>query len=294
MNPYPDPFPSPQTTIGRRALRALGAGVRQHVHPGGRRAQAARRVGEKLGFHVVPRHFYSPIPDLEEIPEDIFDRRTGMAGIEMAGERQLQLIESLRSYVAEFPHHGPPNYDVENGGYESVEAELLYAIIRHHKPRRVLEVGTGYSTLVTAAAAKMNAEAGSPLRLISVDPNPYQNTSEVCDGGIGLEQRPIPVQDVPMEEFRALEAGDVNFVVLEVLPQLQPGVFVHFHDIYLPYEYPRYFVERFFWTEQYLLQAFLACNPSFGVVLAAHYLAQCHAERLASVFPSFNPKRTPS
>jgi hypothetical protein len=269
-----------------------------------------RNIGKRFGYHVVPRHFYSPLPDLDELPDDVYDRVFSMGGVAFGEAAQLELLEGeLRDYVAEFPEHGPPGYDFENGGYESIESELLYAIIRRFKPRRVLEVGTGFSTLITSAAGKVNAAEGSPLHFISVDPDPTGNTSKVLDPSVEMEQRPVRIQDVPPEDFEALESGDiffidgthqvrldsdVNFVVLEVLPRLKPGVIVHAHDIYLPYEYPRYFVERFYWTEQYLLHAFLACNPSFEVMLASHFLTRAHPGRVASIFPSFDRHRLPS
>jgi len=85
--------------------------------------------------------------------------------------------------------------------------------------------------------------------------------------------------------------GDVNHVVLDILPTLGTGVLVHFHDIFLPWEYPRLWLERYglYWTEQYLLQAFLACNPRFEIVCALYALAREYPQRLSGVYPSWTP-----
>ncbi|GAC1655240.1 MAG: class I SAM-dependent methyltransferase [Gemmatimonadaceae bacterium] len=297
---------SPLTRGALRGMEMLG----QPVHPAGRRARLAHRLGQTLGFHVLPRHFYSPIPDLDQMPDEFFGRRCHLPGINIDLDGQLALLaSSLSPFVAEFPERGPDNFVMRNGGYENVDAEILYAMVRHTKPRRLVEIGTGFSTLVSAAGAKVNASEGAPLKFVSIDPNPSVNTRKTLDASLDVEQRPVAVQDVPIDEFVALDAGDilfvdgthvvrsggdVNFVVLEILPRLRPGVLVHFHDIYLPYEYPRYFVERFYWTEQYLLQAFLALNPLFKIHFATHYLARMEPGLLARTVPSFDPKAFPS
>jgi hypothetical protein len=90
-------------------------------------------------------------------------------------------------------------------------------------------------------------------------------------------------------------ASDVNFLVLDVLPELAPGVIVHFHDIFLPWEYPRVWFEQmqYYWAEQYLLQAFLAFNDSFEVLIPAQAVAREHRERLTAVIPSASPQTSP-
>jgi hypothetical protein len=87
--------------------------------------------------------------------------------------------------------------------------------------------------------------------------------------------------------------SDVNFLYLEVLPRLSPGVIIHSHDIGLPYEYQKvYFTNpsfRVFWTEAYLLQAFLSLNPHFEIMLAMNYLMMNHKEKFCKAFPHYNP-----
>jgi methyltransferase family protein len=158
--------------------------------------------------------------------------------------------------------------------------------VRLWRPARVIEVGAGNSTLVTAAACAANAADGHPALMTIVDPEPRRQLDPLPDGCDAAERR--PVQEVGLERFVELTDRDilfvdsshvvklhseVNFLVLEVLPALAEGVLVHFHDIFLPYEYPRRFAAAgMFLSEQYLLQAFLIENPHWEVFLATHAL----------------------
>jgi predicted O-methyltransferase YrrM len=228
-----------------------------------------------------------------------------MPGIELDLDRQVDFIRSdLKHHIDEF---SPPRrsaergaYFTDNGSFEAVDGELAYAMVRHLRPKRVIEIGSGFSTLALAAACRANEAEGSPSALVSIDPYPRAG---LLDGVSGLEAlRQLPAQDVALEELTSLAAndvlfvdsshvvrtrGEVNLVVLEVLPVLDPGVIVHFHDLFLPYEYHRGFLEggRFF-TEQYLVQAFLAMNPAYEVVLAAHALLRDRRPALAELVPS--------
>jgi hypothetical protein len=173
----------------------------------------------------------------------------------------------------------------------------------------MLEVGAGFSTLVTAAACETNARAGAPVRFVTVDPYP---AAFLTSGVPGLsELRAESVTEVPAQEFAALDSGDILFLdtthtvklggdvthlVLDVLPRIAPGVIVHFHDIFLPWHYPRRWFEEdaYYWAEQYLLQAFLCFNDEFEVLLACHLLARDRPAELARVVPSFVPGTSPA
>ena len=275
--------------------------------------RGARRVAERVGIQFVVKSFYSPIPDLRALPGDVFERESAMRGIDLGLERQIALVEEeLRPYLDEFeppeqPSGDPGDFHLANGSYPPVDADLLYALVRHLKPRRVLELGSGHSTLVACMAAAANERQGHPTRVECFDPHPSV-VSAATPGVARLE--PVPAQSVPLAEFEALEAGDVlfvdtthtvkvgsdvNFVVLDVLPLLQPGVVVHFHDVFLPNEYPRAWVEDLglVWAEQYLLQAFLAMNPGYEVLLSANALAAGHPDVLAAAVRSWRLRGMP-
>lgn len=272
-------------------------------------------VVPKGRYDIVMSDYYSPIPKLDQLPEDIWDRRSILGGVDLRVEQAIELIEAeLAPFVAELdmPESGPVppgTFFLQNENYESVDAELLYAVLRARKPRRVVELGSGFSTLLIGEAARRNAADGVASEHVAYDPFPRaQILGEAPPAPTRFE--PISATDVPLETFQSLEAGDVlfvdtthtvklgsdvNHIVLDVLPVLAPGVLVHFHDIFLPYEYPRAWFEemQYYWAEQYLLQAFLAFNDSFEVVIPALAVAREHPNRLAAVVPSFVPGKQP-
>jgi len=183
---------------------------------------------------------------------------------------------------------------VNNTFYGGVDGLVAYCMVRHFQPRLVIEVGSGFSSLVLGQAAQKNKSPG----LICIEPFPRKFLREGFPGLRSLIEK--KVQDIELEFFLQLESGDVlfidsshtvkigsdvNYLFLEVLPRLQPGVIVHVHDIFLPLEYPRDWVMDE-WTEQYLLQAFLIFNSEFEVLMGNSYLAYHQIEHLKATFPS--------
>lgn len=263
------------------------------------------RFFERLGVHVTPRHFYSPLPDTGELRSrpEVFQRRSELPGIEMNEAGQLELLRRVVApYLAEcdFPMEKgeAQQFYVRNSLYGAVSACVLHALIRHHRPRTILEVGSGMSTLVAARAAEMNREQGSETRLVAIEPHPGAKLRGLAGLAELIEK---PVQELPLERFAGLRkgdmlfidsshvvrtGGDVNFLYLEVLPRLAPGVLVHVHDVFFPYEYPRDWVlrSRRFWSEQYLLQAFLAHNQAFRVLWCESWLYDRRRKDLEPVF----------
>jgi predicted O-methyltransferase YrrM len=169
-------------------------------------------------------------------------------------------------------------------------------MVRHFQPRLVIEVGSGFSSLVLGEAVAKNA--GSTL--ICIEPFPREFLRKGFPGLQSLMEK--KVQEIELDFFSKLESGDilfidsshtvkiggdVNYLFLEVLPRLKPGVIVHVHDIFLPFEYRRDWVldEFRFWTEQYLLQAFLTYNSEFEVLMANNYLNHYHQQDVKAAFP---------
>jgi predicted O-methyltransferase YrrM len=189
----------------------------------------------------------------------------------------------------------------------SVDAELLYCMIRHFKPRNMIEIGSGMSTLLAAEAIQKNEMEGNPCRLIAIEPHPKEFLRRGFPGFAELLE--TKVQSLPLARFSALEANDIVFIdsshvvkiggdvvyeYLEILPRLKPGVIIHCHDIFLPAEYPKEWVlnDHRFWTEQYLLQAFLAFNGSYEVLMAGSFLHMHHSLKLKAAFASYDPATT--
>ena len=260
--------------------------------------RGVKTLAERLGMDVVDDPVYSPVPKVPPPDAAIWDRRSPLHGVAFDLDEQLRLLEEdLAPYIEEFAGEvlDRRGFTLWNGFYQAGDAELLYALLRHLKPARVLELGSGFSTHVSAAAAAVNRSEGAEIELTTVDPAPRTGI-ERLDGLTRVEHR--SALDLPLERFQQLERGDVlfvdtshavklgsevNWLVLEVLPLLPSGVYVHFHDVFLPYEYPRYLLELGgYFNEQYLLQAFLIENDSYEVVLAACALARERRERTSA------------
>lgn len=274
------------------------------------------RIWERLGIHITPKHYYQPIPDTGRLGSALWDRVSDLPGIAINADAQERLLTDLcLRYSAEWkafangPTSDPHKYFLCNDHYESVDAELLYGMVRSLKPRRMIEVGCGRSSLLTLQALAKNAgeEQGYVCQYTSIDPYPPQYAVDALRGK--AKQVIAPVQDVPVEMFQTLGENDILFIdsthvlnigsdvqyeILEILPRLRAGVVVHLHDIFFPKEYPRHWVMKrhMFWTEQYLLQAFLAFNSAFEILWAGHYMHVHKRDALTSSVPSYDPAST--
>lgn len=233
-------------------------------------------LGQRFGFAVVPGGPFSPVPDVPPAGSAVWSKTGSLPGLQLQLDDQLIFIESaLSGHIEEFSLNvRGQRFELWNTMFQAGDAEILYALVRHLRPRRVLEIGSGNSTLVSAAAAAANAGEGSPCELVAVDPEPRASLSERLDGLTAIER--IDCRELPLDRFLDLQAGDVlfvdtthvvklesevNWLILEVLPRLNAGVWVHFHDIFTPHQYPRYmFQTAGFLNEQYLLEAFLLGN----------------------------------
>jgi hypothetical protein len=269
------------------------------------RRQPSRKLfqdWEQHGFHVTPVHFGQPIPDTRSLPDALWREPSKLVGIEMNEPAQLELLRGFSRFREEYQRFPTGSaqeqnrFYIGNGLFDGVDALVAYCMVRHFQPQLVIEVGSGFSSLVLGDAAAKNGSA--PLLCIEPFPREFLRT-----GFPGLQSLVEKnVQEIDLEFFSNLNSndilfidsshtvkigGDVNYLFLEVLPRLKPGVIVQVHDIFLPFEYRRDWVldEFRFWNEQYLLQAFLTFNPEFEVLLANYYLSEFHQEQLKAVFP---------
>ncbi|MEO5753884.1 MAG: class I SAM-dependent methyltransferase [Chthoniobacterales bacterium] len=268
------------------------------------------KLWEAHGAHVSRVHFYEPIPDSRALPERLWERSQDLVGFDLNEKSQLHFLrEVLPRYQAEYEQiplgqseAGEGEFYFPNGRFDGLDAIIAYCIIRHFGPRQIIEVGSGFSTLLLARAARANGAT----TLDCIEPYPVDFLRAGVDGVNSL--RTEKVEEVPLAEFDRLAAGDVLFIdtshvvrtggdvnhlYLQVLPRLRPGVLVHIHDIFLPFEYPRDWImeDRRFWTEQYLLQAFLIGNTGFEVLVGTAYLSHFHGAELARRLPQAEPGR---
>jgi Methyltransferase domain len=272
------------------------------------------RLMRRAGYQIVRANYYSPIPEFRKLPQSTWDEAAPMPGLELDLDAQIEMVEQeVAPHIAEFdPPWDPPGNEegfyLGNPFYLAVDAALLYAMVRQHRPPQVLEIGAGFSTLVISGAGRRNTSEGASLKHRVVDPFPSPMLESIRDR---IELRQASATDVEIGEFKALEAGDLLFIdtthtvkaggdviylILEALPQLAPGVLVHIHDFFRPFEYPRVLYEAFglYWQEHYLLQALLAFNPNFEVLCASHALARLRADQLRAVIPILGEPTLPS
>jgi hypothetical protein len=264
-----------------------------------------RSVQGGLGVSVTPSHFYFPVPDLKSFKGKDWSACRPCAAFDLRLDEQIDRLETeLMPFAREwtFPEASAGvshEFHFNNGFFERIDAEVAYSFVRRHRPKRVIEVGSGNTTLVLAAALRKNAAEGYPGDLISIEPHPAGFLKE---GVPGLTEIIVQqVQQVPMQLFRTLGANDMLFIdsshvvsmdsdvlyeCLRILAELAPGVIVHFHDIFTPLDYPEKFVmtNLCFWGEQYLLEAFLSFNSAYKVLWSSSAMQQFHPEVLKRGF----------
>ncbi len=272
---------------------------------------------EKLGFHISPNHYYDPLPIITELSDDIWNRRSKLTGININEKTQFQILKEFSIFKGEydnFPLNKQKNlqiYYVNNKAFESVDGEILYCFIRHFKPKKIIEIGSGASTLLISQAIIKNREENNSIcEFITIDPYPKNFVENKPPGLTKLLKD--KVQNISVSFFEELNENDILFIdsshvlkidsdvfyeYLEILPRLNKGVLVHVHDIFLPAEYPRELIHTSFrfWNEQYLLQAFLTFNEEFEILWAGSFLHLNYPSILEKAFNSYNrDKRWPA
>lgn len=209
------------------------------------------------------------------------------------------MFQKLRRYEACFdvladPAKNSVAYRFENDWFTSPDAEILYTLIREHRPRTVLEVGCGNSTRITRQAI---LDGELDCRIIAVDPQPRRDVAEIVDEFIQSPVENLSAATILSQlksgdvlfidsSHQVRTANDVVFLFLQVLPHLPAGVLIHVHDIFLPYDYPREWVvsDPREYAEQYIVQALLTFSSAFEVIWPGHYLQRTRSD-FADHFP---------
>lgn len=265
-------------------------------------------VVKKYQKFVPLGHFYSPVPDLDEVGENaerIFSKvPTDIPGISLNEQQQLALLKEFKIYYDELPFQpekeGNLRYYFENPSYSYSDAIFLYCMMRHFKPKRIIEIGSGYSSCAMLDTNELFFNGSVETRFI--EPYPELLLSLLNN----TDQDKIKIiakrlQDVELDEFGTLQkndilfidsthvskvGSDVNRIFFDILPILQDGVLIHFHDVFYPFEYPQdWILEGRAWNEAYLLRAFLQFNSSFHIVLMNTFLEYFHVRIFQEEFP---------
>jgi hypothetical protein len=255
-------------------------------------------------------HYHSPIVDPAELTGSRAPRRDippeDIQGIELSLERMKDWwrrnLEGIRS--ASFPDNGNSQYRyyANNGVYPLGDALLLRAMILEQRPRQVVEIGSGFSS---ACMLDTIDEAGLDTELIMIEPHTERLRSRLRTGDMNrIRIIEAPVQDVPLDEFKALKARDILVIdsshvmktgsdvhreLFEILPVLDKNVLIHFHDIGYPFEYPDewLFQRRYSWNEVYALRAFLMHNAEYRVEFMSSMFTRMARELIDETFPTF-------
>lgn len=271
----------------------------------------------RRGCLPVLIHFYQPIPDLEDLEKrNIWNKKSDLEGIVFRSDKQVAFLTELGQKFGKEcdwplnPTENPLQFYTANKSFSFGDAASLHCSIRNFKPRHVIEIGSGMSSLVIhAALSKNNDESeGEKAKYTIIDPYP----GPIIERNLSIFGRLVKqrVECVKKEYFEQLQkndilfidsshtikmGSDVNYLILDIIPSLTCEVIIHFHDISLPYEYPKVYATnprfRVFWTEAYLLQAFLCFNTQFEILLAMNYLMKEHKEAFCKAFPFYDPQK---
>jgi predicted O-methyltransferase YrrM len=263
---------------------------------------------ERQGIHILPNNYYSPIPDTSQLPDELWSRYSRLSGINMNDEYQLYVLnEVFQQFKSEFdqflvnPGENPNDYYHNNSFFVGADAVALYCMVRSCRPKKIIEVGSGFSTRLSANACMKNGSCD----LICIEPYPDETLKNLPGISKLITSR---VEAIELDLFDGLEkddilfidsthtvkiGSDVNYLFLDVLPRLKPGVLIHIHDIFLPREYPRAWIldHHMFSNEQYLLQAFMAFYRKFEVVFSSSYMTIRYPQEMKahlSMYPRWN------
>ena len=280
---------------------------------GSNRLKLSTKILKKIGIFPIRDHYYEPLFNDAHLLKDLKNTRE-LPGIDLNEEGQLKFIQKL-IYQTEFSNfveteESKPNLDsfkLANDSFESGDAEFLYNIVRHIKPKRIIEVGCGTSTKIIQHALKNN-EAERSYRAEHICVEPYEQPWLASFPNIKLVREKIELLDLKL--FEELVSGDLLFIdsshmvrpqgdvlheYLTIIPSLNKGVYVHVHDIFTPHDYLEHWIKEnvWFWNEQYVLEALLTGNESLEVVAALNFLKHKHYSDLHRVYPYLTPETEP-
>jgi Methyltransferase domain len=269
----------------------------------------SRQALMRVGVFPIVNHYYEPLFDTRSLSG--LDKPRTLPGIDWNKEEQLFTLLSFQFgeelSVALTTSASTPAYNPENTAFGGGDASYLYSMIRLKKPQRIIEIGSGHSTLIAMRAIAKNREEDPAYQCQHTCIEPYEMPWLERTGAIIVREK---VEDVDRTIFDQLGCndilfidsshiirpqGDVVFEYLEVLPSLRAGVIVHIHDIFSPRDYPARWIKDQvkLWNEQYMLESFLSCNRDWKILGAVNALHHTHYELLKERCPWVKPEQEP-
>lgn len=263
--------------------------------------EESQRELERYRTWVPPGHVLSPIPSLDQVKlreAEIYSVPRQMPGLDLNEAGQLRLFEELLEFYPDQPFPSTRTegrrYWFENPAYSYSDAILLYCMMRRLRPRRMIEVGAGYSSAAILDTSELCFENAIACTFIEPEPSLFQSLLKEGDAE-RITLLKMNLQEVPSDLFTELQANDilfidsshvsridsdVNHIFFRILPALNSGVYIHFHDIFYPFEYPLDWVyEGRAWNEAYLLRAFLQYNSQFQIQFFNTFIDWFHKEK---------------
>lgn len=253
-----------------------------------------RALEKHFKVHILPVHFYSPVPCVSELSDKVFDEVSDCTGLAMRDQQQIDFLDQIWSG---FGHEFQPQ---ANTGLSKLDAFILYAMIRANKPQKMIEVGSGESTAIALQALRKNREEGHGFHFSAIEPYPNPKLLALTDPDFRLVKskvQEVTVSAVVDTDLLFIDSShvskigsDVNHEILKLVPHLKVGAIVHWHDIMIPAEYPKSWIDKgTFWNESYMVHAFMLHNQCFEVVWAARYMQLKHASVLSQKIDYFEP-----
>lgn len=253
------------------------------------RMKLSKSMFNFIGVFPIKDHYYEPHFNSKKIIGSLHNRF--LPAINMNIEDQTELLSKFNysDELIDFPFNkkSDEEFYYNNERFTVGDAEILYSIIRFIKPKRIIEIGSGMSTLIAAEAIKKNKSEGNDYlpEHICIEPYPKRWLRNIKD----IVLHKIYLEKIDRSLFEKLSENDILFIdsthmikpqgdvlteYLEILPILKPGVIIHIHDIFTPRNYPNdWILEKIsFWNEQYLVEAILSHSNSFKIMLALNYL----------------------
>lgn len=255
-----------------------------------------------------PGHFYSPLLDIREVnaqAERLFEKAVhGIPGISLNQEKQFQLLQEFAALYDECPFpetqaHGA-RYFLDNEYFSYGDGIALYSFLRYCRPKRIIEIGSGFSSAAMLDVNDRFFEGSIKCTFIEPHPERLQGLM-TADDKMRHSVLKMKVQDVDLEIFDTLKENDILFVdsshvaktgsdvchiFSNILPRLRQGVYIHFHDVTWPFEYPRNWIEAgMSWNEAYFLKAFLQYNSIFQIVYFSGFIEAVGKDLMAKAMP---------
>ncbi len=280
-----------------------------------RLAPITKKILHKIGIFPIIDHYYEPLFNPEHLRKSLREDRY-LPAIDLNIDEQLRLLESFKfnEELLSFPRNKSNNnleYSYDNSEYSSGDSECLYSMIRIYKPKTIIEIGCGSSTLMAINAVNANKNEDSNYLCDYTCIEPYEQPWLEQTGLRIIRKK---VEEVPLDAFKQLGKNDILFIdsshiirpqgdvlyeILEILPSLNPGVLIHLHDVLSPKDYyPDDCIGgKHFWNEQYLLEAFISYNEAFKVILSTNHLLNNYFKIFISKCPNLkidrdnNPER---